>query len=340
MKRIKRIFTLLALLAVFTGGFFFVSYRADNSTGKATQAQTVVIEKGDSIDDIAGKLKDKELISNRAYFIYYVWINNFEKQILAGEYEIGPKLKIPEIAQMLIKGETKPAHISVLFKEGWTAEEMAQQLNSKNLPGDEFLKISMNPPVEITGKFEFFSDIPAGSSLEGYLFPDTYFFSPEESAQSIVLKMLKNFDTRFSPSIRTQIKDQGKTVFEMMTMASIIEAEVATEKDRGIVSGIFWNRLGIDMALQSDATVSYALGGEKKIQHDANDISISSPYNTYRFKGLPPGPVSNPGLASIRAAINPVETDYLYFLNNPKTGETFFSVTFEEHVSKKAANGL
>ncbi|EKE10807.1 MAG: hypothetical protein ACD_15C00197G0001, partial [uncultured bacterium] len=242
--------------------------------------------------------------------------------------------------RILVEGKTKPSYVRVTFPEGWTAEDMAERLNEKNLPGDRFLEIAKNPPSETVGQFGFLKDMPAGASLEGYLFPDTYFFAPEESAENIVLKMLKNFDNRLSEKFRKEIETKGRDIFGTITMASIVESEVKTEADRKIVSGIFWNRLEIGMALQSDATVSYALGGEKKIQHDAADINIGSPYNTYRFKGLPPGPVSNPGISSIEAAINPEETDYLYFLNNPETGKTFFSVTFEEHVRNKAENGL
>lgn len=340
MKRIKRFLILIALLAIFAGSFFFVSYRAENSFGRAAEKQTIIVEKGDSVDVVADKLKEKKLISKSAYFIYYAWTRNFEKRIMAGEYEIAPKLKIPEIMRILTEGKTKPGHITILFKEGWTAEDMAKKLNENELPGDEFLSLAMNPPAQMVSQFQFLEKNPKGSSLEGFLFPDTYFISPEESASNIVLRMLRNFDSKLTSDMEDAIAKQEKNIFDIITMASIVESEVRTEKDRKIVSGIFWNRIGIGMALQSDATVAYALGGEKKIQHNASDIAIDSPYNSYKFKGLPPGPVSNPGLSSIDAAINPTLTDYIYFLNNPKTGETFFAVTFEEHLKNKAANGL
>lgn len=331
---------LISLLMVFMGGFFFVAYRTDNSVGRATKSQEITIEKGDDVRIIAKKLKEKELIAREIYFIYYAWTRDFSQKLVAGEYEIDPKLKIPEIIRLFVEGETTPTHVKVTFPEGWTAKEMSERLNEKGLSGDEFLKIVMNPPAEMVAKFDFLKNNPPESSLEGYLFPDTYFFAPEETADSIISRMLKNFDVRFSQDLQNQIEKQGKNTFEIITMASIVESEVRTDRDRKIVSGIFWNRIGIGMALQSDATVSYVLAGEKKIQHNAEDINIDSPYNTYRFKGLPPGPVSNPGVSSIEAAINPTETDYLYFLNNPKTGETFFSTTFDEHVRNKSANGL
>lgn len=340
MKRVQMIIILSSMLIFFGAVFFFVSYESQNSTGKAEKSATVLIEKGDNFMEVAKKLKKEKLISSSSYFIYYVWSRDYSGKILAGEYEIEPKMKIPEIVRILIRGETKPGYVSVTFPEGWTAKQMSERLDEKSLPGKEFLSIVENPPVEIFSAFDFLDALPKGSSLEGYLFPDTYFFAPEATSQEIVMKILKNFDSKFSEQTRNEITAQGKKYDEIIIMASIIEGEVNNAKDRGLVSGIFWKRLDIGMPLQSDATVSYALGGEKKIQHDARDIGIDSPYNTYKYKGLPPGPVSNPGIASIKAAINPTDSDYLYFLNNPKTKETFFSETFEEHVSKKAANGL
>lgn len=340
MKRVKRIITLSALLIFFGSIFLFILNEVHDSTGKATGEVSFTVEKGEGLFDIAEKLKKEGLISNTYYFIYYVWSNDYSEKLIAGEYALSSELKIPEIVQILIKGQTKPGYVKVTFPEGWTAMEMAERLNDKNFSGDEFLEIVQKPSEDIISSYAFFQGRPDGASLEGYLFPDTYFFSPDASAENIVMKMLDNFDVRFSKETRDKILTQEKNFFEVLTMASIIESEVSSEKDRGLVSGLFWNRLEIGMALQSDATVSYALGGEKKIQHNASDIQVDSPYNTYKFPGLPPGPVSNPGISSINASINPVDSEYIYFLNNPKTGETFFSETFEQHVRNKAANGL
>ncbi|EKE16223.1 MAG: hypothetical protein ACD_11C00026G0013 [uncultured bacterium] len=339
-KRIIRIFIFIGIFAFFGGIFLLFSSRVDYSRGTAKESQIVVIEKGENFVDVAKKLKEKKLISREIYFIYYAWNNDLDKKIIAGEYEINPELTIPEIIRILVEGETRPAYAKITFPEGWTILEMSKRLNGKNLPGDEFLKLASNPSTELISEFDFFQDKPLKNSLEGYLFPDTYFFAPDASAEGIIVKMLKNFNTKVDAEIRTEIEKQNKSIFEILTMASIIETEVKVDSDRKTVSGIFWKRLGIEMALQSDATVSYALGGEKKIQHNANDINIDSPYNTYRFKGLPPGPVSNPGISSIRAAVYPTQTDYLYFLNNPNTGETIFAQTFEQHIQNKTANGL
>ncbi|QQS21433.1 MAG: endolytic transglycosylase MltG [Candidatus Moraniibacteriota bacterium] len=147
--------------------------------------------------------------------------------------------------------------------------------------------------------------------------------------------------------MRKEADQQGKTVFETVTFASILEREIgnanqsaeAIERDRRMVSDLFWRRLRDNHALESDATLEYARG-ESKVQHSIEETRFDSPYNTYRYRGLPPGPISNPGLASLRATLFPLSNPYYFFLNNPKTGETFFAVTFEEHKHNKVKNGL
>lgn len=330
----------LVLIMIFIGIFFVFSYRVDNSTGLATKQQHIVIEKGLGAQEIADLLQEKKIISSKWYFLYYIWSNDLKGKMVAGEYLITPKLKIAEIVDILIDGKIKPSYVKITFPEGWTMMDMAEKLNESGLPGDEFLMIAKNPTGEIIAQFDFLKNNSAGFSLEGYLFPDTYFFSPQETAESIIIKILKNFDNKFSQELRDLIIKQKKSFFQVITMASIIESEVRIDNDRKIVGGIFWNRIDIDMALQSDATLAYALGGKKKVQHDAKDLDFDSPYNTYKFKGLPPGPISNPGISSIKAAIDPTKTNYIYFLNNPQTGKTFFAVTFEEHVRNKIKNGL
>lgn len=319
---------------------FWFSHQVSSSIGKAQQKETLEIVKGDDTRIIAQKLKEKKIIRQESYLIYYLWKEDLIGKIMAGTYEIDPGLKIPEIVKILVAGETRPDYLKVTFPEGLTIKEMAQIVSEKNLDGEGFLNLAEKPSADIVDQFDFLSDKPVQASLEGYLFPDTYFFSFEEEPPSIILKMLKNFDLKFSEQWRSQLKLENKTIFETVTLASIIEAEVPSAVDRKIVAGIFTNRLEIGMALQSDATVAYVLGGEKKVQHNAEDISIDSLYNTYKFPGLPPGPIGNPGASSIEAAIWPAKTNYFYFLSNPETGETVFSETFEQHVRNKSLNGL
>jgi len=199
--------------------------------------------------------------------------------------------------------------------------------------------MAKEPSQELKNKYTFLTEIPQGKSLEGYLFPDTYYFAKDATTQDILEKMLKNFNIKMTDALLDEISKQKKTLYDVITMASIIEGEVQTDEDRKIVSGLFWNRLKIGQAFGSDATLEYVLGGNKR-QHSLAETKTDSPYNTYLYKGLPPGPVSNPGISAIRAAIYPIETEYNYFLSDPKTGKTIFSKTFEEHVVNKGKYGL
>ena len=203
--------------------------------------------------------------------------------------------------------------------------------------GKDFLK-NAREPQRFHEKYQFLQDENI-KTLEGYLFPDTYFFSKEINTEGIIEKMLDNFNKKLTESLREEIKSQGKTISEIITMASILEMEVRNKNDREVVSGIFWNRIKNRQPLQSDITLTYVLGVKKK-QYSIEDTKADSPYNTYLNKGLPPGPISNPGMDAIIAALHPKATEYSYFLSDPDTGETVFAKTFEEHKKNKEAHGL
>jgi len=195
-------------------------------------------------------------------------------------------------------------------------------------------------PNDLASKFTFLQDKPDCASLEGYLFPDTYRLFASSSAEEAVEKMLENFDKKLTPKLRAEIKAQGKTIFSIVTMASIIEKEAPIDNsgennnDARIISGIFWNRLKSGQRLESDATLSYILK-DNRPQHSGRELDNDSPYNTYRFKNLPPGPICNPGLVAIEAAIYPISTDYNYFLTALDTGKVFYARTYKEHLNNK-----
>jgi UPF0755 protein len=177
-------------------------------------------------------------------------------------------------------------------------------------------------------------DKPKSLNLEGYIFPDSYKIRKEETIEDIINKTLQNFDKKVTPELRQEIEKQNKTIFEIITMASLLEKEVKTLEDKKIVSGILWKRLENNMPLQVDATISF-ITGKKDANISIEETKIDSPYNTYKYKGLPLGPISNPGLESIIAAIYPESSDYWYYLSTPE-GETVFSKTLEEHNIAKA----
>ena len=247
-------------------------------------------------------------------------------------------MTIPEIVQVLSMGEIIPNEIKVTFPEGTNAKQMADILKNKGFDGDKFLNVAKSGSGAKTD-YEFLQDKPQKASLEGFLFPDTYIFWRDASSESIVSRMLLNFDEKLTSEMCDDIKKQNRTIFEVVTMASILEKEVKTPEDMKIVSGIFWDRIEVGQPLQSCATIAYVLGKEKK-QYSYEDTRTPSPYNTYINRGLPPGPINNPGLVAINAAIYPKETDYNYFLTDPETGKTIFSKTIDEHEQNKTKYGL
>lgn len=222
--------------------------------------------------------------------------------------------------------------------EGWRNSDISKELVSKNLlSAKEFDDIVKN---DYSSRYAFLKDKPASLDLEGYLYPDTYRVFASSTPEEIIFKMLDNFDKKLDSQMRADILAQGKTIHEILTMASIIEKEAPISYKTGnidnarIVSGIFWNRIKAGQALQSCATLAYILG-VNKTQYSEADTNIVSPFNTYRNPGLPPGPIANPGILAIRAAIYPIKTNYNYFLTPSGTKDLVFSATYEEHLRNK-----
>lgn len=309
---------------------------------QANQLVDFEVKKNENIWNTAGNLKKAGIIESKIYFVTYAFVKNYRGKIKAGKYSISPNLKTQEILILLSNGSEGVERESrtITFPPYFSLKQIAKLLTDNNFDGEAFLEL-INSPEYFKEKygFEFLGEIPAGKNLEGYLFPDTHSFFVDASAEEIIVKMLNNFDRRISPEIRSEIKKQNKTIYEILTMASIIEKESNNANDKRIVSGIFYNRIKSGQALQSCATLAFVLG-EDKDQYSYEDTQVKSPYNTYLNAGLPPGPIVNPTLESIMAAIYPTKTNYYYFLNNPKTKETFFATTLEEHNRNKDKNGL
>ena len=256
-------------------------------------------------------------------------------------------MSIKNIVEEFSKSITLKPEEKVTFIEGWNLRDYAKILEEKGFfDADNFFELAGEPmlnykllssyikPKDYSGSFDFLSDKPSEYGLEGYLFPDTYRFFENSSADDIIMKMLDNFDQKLTVKMREDIKKQNKTIYEIVTMASIIEKEVQSEKDMKMVSGIFWNRIKIGQALESCATLAYVLG-VNKTQYSFEDTRTPSAYNTYINRGLPPGPISNPGLKAIEAAVYPEENNYNYFLTRPDNKETIFSRTYDEHLLNK-----
>jgi UPF0755 protein len=253
----------------------------------------------------------------------------------------------------ILERQAKKEEISVAVLEGKNISEITSLLVAKKLVNSEDFYLFAGKaktdyrlmsdllwPKDYSLTFTFLKDKPKYYSLEGYLFPDTYRFFSDARADEIIVKMLENFDKKLTPKMREDIAAQGRSIFEIVTMASLIEKEApinyasGENHDAKIISGIFWNRLKNGQALQSCATLAYVLG-ENKPQYSEADTKVNSPFNTYLNKGLPPAPIANPGILAIEAAIYPIDNEYNYFLTPAGTKKIIFSRTYEEHLINK-----
>ena len=337
MRTFLFIALLLSLLTF--GGFFYLSYSASHFHGISRQIQRFEVRQGENMFSLAERLEAAGLISSRYVFLWHLVREQKTRDLVAGAYSLSGNLSVAEIAFMITEGKTVPRDVRITFPEGWGSKKMAQRLTANGLPGADFLMLVQKPQPELRKQFDFLSDMPAGASLEGFLFPDTYFFDPQTSAEAIVEKMLTNFGKKFDVVLRTAAEKQKRSLFATVTLASIVENEVKTETDRKMVADIFLRRLAVGQALESCATLQYILGVDR-VQYSYAETQTPSPYNTYINSGLPPGPIGNPGLMTLNATISPQANSYFYFLNDPKTGETIFSVTYEEHLKNKSSHGL
>lgn len=337
--RLKKIAFIFILLLLVLAGFYIYYSRQINRPPKNISARDFTIQAGENINQIAAHLQSAGLIKSVFLFKFYVRQVDAAKLLKAGDYHLSAPLSLRDLVALLAAGGEDKRETEIRFLEGWRIDDYAAYLADKKLPAAADFAVFAKTPIserpELREKYDFLADAPGAASLEGYLFPDTYKIFQSAGAVDLTVKMLDNFGLKLDEKIRADIARQGKTVFAIITMASLLEKEVRTEEDMKIVSGLFWQRIKNGQALESCATLAYALGINKK-QYTYEDTRINSPYNTYTHQGLPPGPVANPGLRAIRAAVYPIETEYNYFLSRPDTGETVFSQTYAEHNRNKA----
>ncbi len=307
-----------------------------------------IIKKGDGSTQVGENLAKANLVKNKYYFWYYVWRTKKDDKLQAGTYELAKNMTIPEMVNKFSKGKVKSEIVKLTVPEGFTNDKIIKLLEKKKPElATEFKELAKCKCLnqldcacdKFSQKYDFIKQIPKGMDLEGYLFPDTYFIAKKDTGVTLLSKFLNNFNKKVNKDLRQEIVNQNKSLHEILTMASIVEREAREDKDRPIIAGIFWNRFNVGHPLQSDATLAYILKTDK-IKYYQKEVETDSPYNTYKNIGLPPGPICNPGEEAILATIHPKKTDYFYFLNDAKTGETFFAKTLEEHKKNRAEHGL
>ncbi|MEA3449626.1 MAG: endolytic transglycosylase MltG [Patescibacteria group bacterium] len=328
MKKFLVLALILFSIPVFI--YFYYKVQIDVPANESKQEIIFKVSLGDNAEIISNKLEQLGLIKSAAFFQFYVWQDEIQNKLQAGEYVFDTGMSIKEIANKLASGKINNRERTIKILEGWTIADIDEYLNEqKIIEAGDFVQLSKKAPAEFA-----LIKLPVEVDLEGYLFPDTYRIFNDASTQDIINKLLNTFENKISPTILEEIKKQEKTVHEVITLASIIEKEVRSEQDMALVSGVLQKRLKIDMPLEVDSSINYVTG-KNTPSVDYADLQIDSPYNTYKNYGLPPGPISNPGLAAIRAAIHPKESEFLFYLNRQDSGETIFSKTYDEHLANK-----
>ncbi len=310
---------------------------------KSTEVIEFSIANGSSLSAISDKLEKEGIIRNSTAFKLYVDFSDMSSKLLAGKFELSPSMTFDEIISVLKRPTSINETMMITLREGTSAEKMADTLVDVGLfeSKDEYLSIAESG--EAFANYDFIKEVIVANGksdgsrlyvLEGYLFPDKYEVYTETDPETVINKQLTRFDQIFTDEFEARAKELGFTVDQVDTLASIIEKEGAGE-DMPKISAVFHNRLKQNIPLGSDATVLYVTG-ESKLIVTSEETSIDSPYNTYKFTGLPIGPICNPSAAALEAALYPDEEilngNYLYFcLGDPETGEVFYTKTLAEH---------
>ena len=303
--------TLLVALFVVLVSFYVGIFRAP---ADFPIKETITIEEGSTLSSIAEKLKEDSVVRSSLWLRNIVIILNGGDGALSGDYYLGREENIFSMARRIAKGDFDLDLVRVVIPEGATVDEIGQIFEKR------FESFNKEVFLNLVG------------DNEGYLFPDTYHFLPKVE-EGEVARILSNTFVEKLAEVDEDIRKFGKPIDEVINMASILEEEARTTKTRRTIAGILWKRLEIGMPLQVDAVFTYA-NGKNSFTLTTEDLREDHPYNTYTNKGLPPTPISNPGLDSILAAVTPIESDYLYFLSD-KNGNMHYSITFEEHIRKK-----
>jgi UPF0755 protein len=333
-KTKKRILLKIVIVLVIIAGFTYWQYKSyiNHPVDKNdTTNISFQVKEGTTAKTIAYDLKEEGLIKSKTAFYIYVKNNNKGESILAGRFLLTKSMNVKEIVEAL--ADPTLAEEVITIQEGLRIRDIDEKLATLGLTNEgEFINAVKN-----FNGWEYYDfldettlktlDLP----LEGYIYPDTYFLDPTEfKAEDLIYLALDNFENKF----KTANSDRnGKSINEIITMASIIENEVREEEDRAMVSGILWKRIESEWTLGADATLRY-INGDKDIT--ASDLKLDSQYNTRKNTGLPPGPISNPSISSIKAALNPKESEYWFYLSTSDTGETIYARSNEEHNINRA----
>ncbi|MFH1047877.1 MAG: endolytic transglycosylase MltG [Patescibacteria group bacterium] len=340
MKKFRRViyFFLIILLSLLVGSYY-------SSPGEPT-TDLFVVEDGETAESVSDRLAEQDFIRSRSIFWWELRQSGLATKLQPGQHDLSGVISYAQIIERLTSKELSAPEVVLLVREGETLRDIRTALQeigltdtAEKLTGITGESATFPAGVDVainrlSQDYDWLEQLPDGASLEGFMFPDTYRFFRDASAEDVVRKLLGNFDLKYKAELRADQEKSGRTLYEVIIMASILEREVRGETDMKLVSDLFWRRYDIGMGLQADSTVNYVTGGnDPSISY--GDTQLDSPYNTYRWRGLPPGPIGNPGLLAIEAAINPTPNDYLFFLTDAD-GVVHYGRNLDEHNRNKA----
>ncbi|MFA5125172.1 MAG: endolytic transglycosylase MltG [Patescibacteria group bacterium] len=321
LKRVVIAFLIVSALAVL---WFFYSLNRQNGF---TQVTTVNIESGITADKIAQALRSRGLITNVFIFKLYAKLTKADSRLVAGTHQIEARSSIKSIIRQLTINTNIDRELTITIIEGWKIKDIAVYLQERGIV-DEQEFVSAGTIDNWRDQYAFLQDKRI-KSLEGFLFPDTYRIFSDAQAEDIIKKLLDNFDRKVTAQMRFDAPKDNSSFYDALILASIVEREALYDDDRRVIAAIFLNRLKQGIGLQSDATINYVTG-KKSPRPTYADLQVNSPYNTYKYRGLPPGPICNPGLTSINAVIYSQPNQYYYFLTDSE-GRAHFGRTYAEH---------
>lgn len=329
-SNIKIAFIFILLFVIVVAGInVATSFASPRDTGEAS----FNIEPGSNLTQIAIILEENKIIKSANSFRIYSRLFADSSKFKAGQYSVDRPIDFKEITELLSKGQNQTKGVKVTIPEGFVITQVATLMESKELgnkseflelakKGDfdyEFLKLDLEPSIKY--------------KLEGFMYPDTYFFHEDATSEEIIKILLDTFKNKVWEKLKTASNKNGLDYNQLLTLASIVEKEAVKDDERAKIAAVFFNRLKIDMSLQSCATVQYALNREKfSTTVTFEETRLESPYNTYKYAGLPPGPICNPGIKSIEAVLKPDTNKYLFFVAKGD-GSHYFSLTYDEHLN-------
>lgn len=332
----KAIIVILLMIIIAAGGAGTYAWSLTRPVKASETPITLEIKSGSGTSAIADQLQREGLIRSSLAFKAYLKWKNQGSNFMAGTYAMNPGVTFDEIISKLSSGDVVPEEmVKFTIPEGYTILQMADKLSEEGIVNrEEFITLANEPSA-------FDLDLIKGAPvdeelryvLEGYLFPETYEVKKDSSTHDVMQRMMEELETRLQtiPDLEAKLKERDLSLHELLTVASLVEREVVVDKERALVAGVIYNRINRDMKLEIDATVQYLLDKPKARLLFA-DLKVQSPYNTYLNKGLPPGPIASPSLASIKAALEPQASDYLFYVTKKDgSSEHLFARTYKEH---------